>query len=68
MKTVTFTDGNGNFEKTIKCASFNEAIKIARNPLQFPIEIQDYSKMLIIISNRKGEVLYEIPEGLCQQK
>lgn len=55
MTTITITFTDGKFEKQLEAANYEEALLIANDEMNYPIEISDYSKMKIIINDNGFE-------------
>jgi len=58
--SITFT--NSTFEKTEYANTFEDAFKIAKNSDYYPIEISDYSEMIVIIKSGTKEYVFNYNE------
>lgn len=57
---ITFTDGK--FEKSMEANSLQEAVEVATNSNNFPIEIADYKTMRVVLSDTDGKAEFSYEE------
>jgi len=61
-KVYTITWSDGIIEKTEEATTMQAAVKIAKDPLYWPIEISNYQHMTTVISDGESEITFSYNE------
>jgi len=61
-KVYTITWSDGIIEKTEEATTMQAAVKIAKDPLYWPIEISNYQHMVTFISDGDSEMIFPYSE------
>lgn len=53
--SINFSSTETDFEKSMTAATYDEALELAKDRINWPLEFTDYSKMKVVISDSNGE-------------
>jgi len=62
QKTYNIRWSDRIFEKTEEATTMQDAVKIAKDPLYWPIEISNYQHMTTVISDGDSEIIFPYSE------